>query len=219
MNKSKKIIILSLLPGILTLIFIVCYVFPAIQIMSKSHNTLNTEQDAFNKTQSQLNSANQNNKVFEEVKVLRSQLSDFDIKVPKDDELAILLIDLEKFANSFNVKINSFDSRTAKIVNVEDPTLQTQTKKRSRRETVQPQSPVDLTMIPLEINVTGYYSNILDFINVLQHYQRKIVIKDISITDNKEDKNQIRSRIDVSFNCEVYKLTEKNDFNSSEVKL
>ncbi|OGI02655.1 MAG: hypothetical protein A2104_08665 [Candidatus Melainabacteria bacterium GWF2_32_7] len=224
MSKSRKIILISLLPVLLTVVFIIYAVMPAIGNLNKLKSDLETEKQALSETQCKLDSLRQNKKLLKEVQKLRNKLADFEMRVPSEDDLAILFVDLGKFSSNFNVRVFSVSSSPEKPVKIIDPKQQEpeENKKSKRNKEKETQElPVSLFAIPLEIKVIGYYPDIMKFISTLENYQREIVIDGISISNSIKDKDTIKPKVELTIDCTIYKLTEKlieAESNSDEPK-
>lgn len=220
MDKSKKLLLISLLPILLTLTFILNIVLPAIGNMGKVKEELNTEKTAFLETQKQLDSLKKDRVLSTQIQKLKEKLVNFNVEIPSENNQAVLLVDLEKFAKAFNVKILSVNSDNEKIVDLsvlgqkKDDSGKPENKKKKKEAL-----PVELSSIALEIKVVGYYTDILNFVSILEKYQRKIVINDIMATNFKADSEKIKPRVEMTINCNVYKLTEQQNNPANEGKL
>jgi Tfp pilus assembly protein PilO len=218
MNKSKKMIIICLFPALLTIIFMIYVMFPCIGKLGEVKDGLDQEKADFSQTQDRLISVQNNKKLSQDVQELRSRLADFDVKVPDEDDMAVLLVDLDKFARSFNARIISLNTDMEKNVEIIDPKQQALNKKRKVRKLEQ-SSPIQLTEIPLEVTVIGLYPDLLNFINALEHYQRKVSINGVSISDYKEDREVTSSKVQLVIKASIYKLTRQvitKETNSNE---
>lgn len=221
MSKSQKIILISILPALLTLVFIVYFVAPAIGNMNKLKGELKEEQLAYAETQSKVESLKQDKKLLKKVEELRIKLFNFDTQVPAEDELAILLVDLEKFSKAFNVKVYTLNSGAEKTLEIIDPKEQLSEDKTKAKNTRKARKkvedkPVTLVKIPLEIMVMGYYSDVLNFINTLENYQRKTSIESILVSNYRKDKDNIKPRVELTINCAVYKLISNENTESEQ---
>jgi Tfp pilus assembly protein PilO len=155
---------------------------------------------------SRLDSLNNNNGLLKKIKELNQELGNFDINVPSEDNLSILLIDLEKFAESFNVKVLSLNSKPETEKELIDPKKKSKsTKPVRKKKTLSP-----LYSIPLEISAIGYYQDILNFIDTLENYERKVIIDSIRVENYKEDKFTSNPRVEITINCEIYRFNNQN---------
>lgn len=228
MNKSKKVLLISLLPVFLTLLFIVYVLVPSIQNMDKTYKELKEEQAAYNEAESKLNTLKSNQKLKNSIAELNSKLNDFNYKFPVDNELSVFLVDLEKYAQSYNVKVISLSSSNDKEIKIIDPKQEELEKKnknkKSRRNVKKEISPVKLSQIPLDINAVGYYTDIIKFVNFLENYQRQIVIDGIKVNGSKEIKGEnqeVKPKLEISLKAKVYTFVEQevNLDQSNEEKL
>ncbi|EKE02683.1 MAG: hypothetical protein ACD_20C00346G0010 [uncultured bacterium] len=218
MNKSRKIILISLFPALITLVVIVYFIMPAVANMNQLKDDLKVEKQAYSDTQAQVESLRNNKKLLKEVQELKDKLAGFEIKVPSEDDLAILLVDMGKFSKSFNVSVFSVGTGAEKVIKIEDPNEPKETKKKSTRrkakETEAEVAPITLSTIPVQIKVIGYYPDVMNFINALENYQRRITIDSISIMNC--GKETIRPKVEVQISSAVYKLTENITENNSD---
>lgn len=212
MNKNKKIIILSLVPGLLTLVFAIYVTFPGIQHLKSSYENLQTEKKAMEQTQSSLSSLKRNDKLLNELFELRNHLYDFDVKVPTTDDMAVLLVDFDKIARAHSLKISSFKTRPRKNVDMTD----NKPGKKKSRKSRKPETPaLQLVSIPVETGIVGNYPNILKFIKDIEKYQRKVIVRDVAIKDYKDDKELAAPRVEVTLSYTIYK-TEKPQIPQEE---
>lgn len=214
MNKSRKVLLISLMPVLLTFLFVVYVLVPTIQETDKTYKELNQEKLDFNNAQAQLTLLNQNKELEKKIRELNFELKDFAYRFPVENDLAIFLVDLEKYSKSYNVKVLSLTSDKESFIKIEDPKqkeLKAKKKKRSRRKE-KPEAPIKLFEIPVSINVVGYYPNIIKFINFLENYQRQIVIDGIKISNSKDEKSKmqlIKPKLEVNIKSKVYTVTEQ----------
>jgi Tfp pilus assembly protein PilO len=213
MSKSQKILLISLLPALLTLIFIMYAVMPALGSLTKAKNELKAEKTSFSETQDKLNTLRENKKLMKRVEELRDKLANFEIQVPLEDDLAILLVDIEKFSNDFNVKVYNIESSPEKPIEIVDPKQEESkdkqpSKKKKKNKDTSEELPINLFKIPLNILVKGNYPSVLSFINAMENYERKITINGIALLNDKKDESGINPKIEMEIDCTVYKLVE-----------
>ena len=217
MNKSRKIILISLFPALITLVVIIYFIMPAVANMNQLKDDLKVEKQAYSDTQAQVESLRSNKKLLKQVQELKDKLAGFEIKVPSEDDLAILLVDMGKFSKSFNVSVFSVGTGAEKVIKIEDPNEPKETKKNTRRKAKEAEAevtPITLSTIPVQIKVIGYYPDVMNFINALENYQRRITIDSISIMNC--GKETIRPKVEVQISSAVYKLTENITENNSD---
>lgn len=213
MERSKKIIILSLIPVFLTIIFILYIVVPTVGRLNELNTELKQEKTAYDEDKSQLDELNNNKKLLMSIQKLKEKLGNFDVKVPSEDDLSILLIDLEKFAESFNVKVIALNSRPEIEKVLVDPNKK---EEKSTNSVKKKPDPSPLYSISLEVSAVGYYQDILNFINTLENYERKIAISSVKVENYKEDKETPKPRVQMTINCEIYKFDAKSPENTKE---
>lgn len=208
MDKSKKILLISLIPVALTLVFVVYLLMPSIDGYKVAQEELQTEQESFDETRQKLDLKHENSRLLKEVRKLQSKLGSFKVEVPfvNEDEEAILLVDLDKFSIFSNVKITSMGLNQEKLIEIKKDD---QKKKKSRkRKDNQEKAPMELSVIPFDIKISGNYPDLLKFVDALEKYQRKIVIS--SISASSEQKNDKANNVEMTINCNIYRLV-KND--------
>jgi len=204
-NKSNKILLISLLPCLLTFIFIVYILFPSIGKYSETIQKIKEKTLAYTETQKQINKLNENKALFNKIQKLKNDLATFDIEIPSESDLAVLLVDLERFAQKNKVKITNFSTKNEKEIDIVLPE-KNKTKKHKKKKRKKDQSPVKLSTIPIEITILGYYKDNLNFINSLEKYQRKIIINEITASNFKEDEKNANPRVEMSINFDIYKM-------------
>lgn len=208
MDKSKKILLISLIPVALTLVFVVYLLMPSIDGYKVAKEDLQTEQESFDETRQKLDLKHENSRLLKEVRKLQGKLGSFKVEVPfvNEDEEAILLVDLDKFSRFSNVKITSMGLSQEKLIEIKKDD---QKKKKSRKRKAQEEkAPMELSVIPFDIKITGYYPDLLKFVDALEKYQRKIVIS--SISASSEQKNDKANNVEMTISCNIYRLV-KND--------
>jgi len=217
MDRSKKILILSLIPVFLTIIFIVYFVVPTVTKLNDLNKEFKQEKSSYIESKSQLDALNNNGSLFKNIAELKQKLGDFDVKVPAEDDLSVLLIDLEKFAVSFNVKVIGFNSKPETEKEIIDPK-----KKQPKTTTPVRKKPVasPFYSISLEISAVGYYKDILNFINTLENYGRKIAINSVKVENYKEDKISSNPRVQMTIDCDIYRfdIQSPDSINNHEEK-
>ena len=203
MQSSKRILLISLLPGLITIVFIIYIVVPAIGRMNTAKENLLSERTDYASIQAKISSFKSDTALLNKVQQLKDELPDFDIKVPQKDELAILLYDTEKFAKNKKVKISSLTTKTPKSIEIIDNKAKTNTSNSQKKKKTD-DAPAKLIEIPIEIVVIGYYPDILQFIGSIENYQRKIMVNGVSIQNFSEDKDKGVPRVQMTIDCSVY---------------
>ena len=214
MNKSQKTLLISFLPSMLTLFFIINIVIPAIGNMNDLNQKLNSEKNWQNSTKEEISLVKENNSLLKNVEKMRDELSDFDIRIPQTRELAILLYDLEKFAKPLNVRVLALNAKSEKIVELDESALnQTQKNKKKsikkKKKSKKLESAI-LYSIPVEIKVLGHYNDIVKFVNTLEKYQRMVAIDTLTLERYKEDESNSKPRVETTIQGFVYKFEIKS---------
>jgi len=213
MNKSRKVLLISLLPVFLTLLFIAYILVPSIQEMAQTYQKLNDEKKSYNEKQSQLSLLRQDQELTKKIQDLNNELSDFNYRFPPENDLTVFLVDLEKYAQSYNVKVISLSSDEEKSVEIIDPKkiALEEKKKKKRFDTKEEELPITLSEIPLSINVSGYFPDVVKFVNFLEKYQRQVAIDGIKISGAKDVKNEVQSvkpQLEMEIKAKVYTVVE-----------
>ncbi len=217
MDKSKKILIISFIPAVLTLLFIVYILVPSIDKMNTSSSELSKAKNSLAENKALLGDLQKKVKYNKELEDLKTKLADFDVKIPSEHDLPILLYDLERFADISKVKISSFKAEREKKLKIVDPKDEKKSKKKSSRKkpAKKEESPYNFSSVPAKVVITGPYLDTLKFVNILENYGRKLVIEDITVSENKKNSKKSKSDIEMQINLKVFKL-EKNDLSEAE---
>ncbi len=208
MKSPKKIIFLSLIPTFLTIFFIVQFTIPSIKEYLKLKKQIKQEKQLIKETKSNIKVLKANQTLLHKLNRLNSELTGFDEEFPKKYRDEILLIDFEIFADKAVNRIFKVRSLPEVHVKIIDPSKpQVETKKRSRRITKEPEQvkPVTIMEKPLEISTVAYYNEIIDFINFLEDYQRKVNIEGIYTNAFNQDKSNPNPRVELNIKGSVYK--------------
>jgi Tfp pilus assembly protein PilO len=212
MDRSKKILILSLIPVLLTLIFILYIVIPTVSQLNTVNKEFKQEKISYDDTKSRLDSLNGDRVMLKKIEETKEKLANFDINVPTEDDLSILLIDLEKFGETFNVKVIGMNTKPE-----EERELSSNSKKKTRNSNNKKTVFSPLYTIPLEISAVGFYQDILGFVNILENYERKITINSVKIENYKEDKEVAYPRVQMTIDAAVYKFDTENAKLAEEI--
>ncbi len=217
MDKSKKILVISFIPAVLTLLFIVYILVPSMDKMNTSSSDLSKAKNKYEENKTLLNDLQKKVKYNKELEDLKTKLADFDVKIPPEHDLPILLYDLERFADISKVKIASFKAEREKKLKIVDPKEEKKSKKKSSRKKAdkKEESPYNFSSVPAKVIITGQYLDTLKFVNILEHYGRTLLIEDITVSENKKSANKSKSEIEMQINLKVFKLV-KNELNESE---
>ncbi|MDD3013438.1 MAG: hypothetical protein PHC34_07015 [Candidatus Gastranaerophilales bacterium] len=208
MDRTKRILVLSLIPMLLTLIFIIYLVVPTVTMFNGLNKEFKQEKSSYIEDKGKLDTFNNNNNLLKNIEELKQKLGNFDVNVPSEDDLSILLIDLEKFAESFNVKVIGLNSKFEAEKEIIDPKIK---KPKTTHPVRKKHVPSPLYSISLEISAVGYYQDILNFINTLENYERKVAISGVKVENYREDKNTSNPRVQMTINCEVFKFNSQDE--------
>jgi len=210
MKDLKKIILLSIIPVLLTIFFLVQFTVPSVKEYFRLKEKINNEKIAINELEKNINILKRNQALLSELNKLNAELTGFDIEFPSNFKDEILLIDLEIFADETVNKIMRVETMPARKVNIIDPEQQekqdVRRRRTSRNKEEKPQ-PVTIMEKPIEINSVAYYNEIIDFISFLENYQRKVNIQGIYTDVFNPDKENPNPRIELKIKGSVYKST------------
>jgi len=210
MNKSKKAILISSIPAFLTAVFVIFILFPTGNNLFDTVGKLKMKKNEYNLTQEKLEQAKDNKVILKEIEILNGKLINFDVNVPENNEIAILLIDLEKFAEQSNINIIALDSKEEKDTEIKDSNQKEVKKKSSKRgKNKKEEKPLKLFEIPIEIQTLGYFNDILKFINILEKYERVVSIDGILMKDYEKDDKKTEPRVKITINASIYKAFEQ----------
>jgi len=212
MDKSKKTILISLIPAILTLVFVLYVLLPSFGYMEKTKTQLKIKKQELSSLKSQLESVKAYESKLSQLKELQEKLAGFDIGVPEKQELAVFLIDIDKFAKLSGVKVTGFDVRPENAVEIKNPNVENEKKKKKskrRGKNVKQELPVDLWEIPIEIQVVGFYPEIIKFVDLMEKYQRIIITDGIIAKDYEDDEKKAFPRVKMTLFSKVYRMSEQ----------
>lgn len=223
MNKSRKTLLIVLMPALLTLYFIARVLFPAIGEYSKVMEQFKETKKTYQETQASIEDLQNNKKVLSELSELNKQVSDFDIQVPSEFQDEFLLVDLEKFSKSTLTRIISLDSKKEKEISIknsaDDKDKKSKKKSKNKKQSKKKKEkalPLIIYEKPFEIKTVGYYNNEIKFINLLENYQRKFVINGVSAQISKNDENNPNPRIELTIEGSTFKAVKTPEILESE---
>ncbi|MEI7475251.1 MAG: type 4a pilus biogenesis protein PilO [bacterium] len=210
MNKSNKIIALSLLPVILTVIFSLYVMMPSYDKLNSTKTEFESQTSLLNELKDKVQNAKNNKANLLIIDKLKKTLSGFDEQVSDDYDSALLVFDGEKIAHLSGVKLIAFNIKeeTAESVEQNLPIKRNM----SANKPVKKTNLTELSAIPVSVVVEGHYLSIIDFVSNIESYQRKINITNIEVkrsTDKKD--NTLQAVLD----CKFYKVKQ---INALEVK-
>lgn len=212
MNKSQKLLLISFLPVFCALLFIIYVFVPTIQNLNQTQQELKEAQSSYNDNLAELDSLNQNKSLVKKLEKLSAELNTFEYQFPADNDLAIFLVDLEKYAQSYNAKIVTLSSEPAKDLDIVDTSKKT-TKKKKKSAKKKNEFPLQLSEIPITLNVVGYFSNVIKVVDFLEKYQRQVVIESIKINNEKDAKSTdidlFKPKLDLEIKAKIYTVTKQ----------
>jgi type IV pilus assembly protein PilO len=233
MKKSKKILYLSFIPLALVMVFVLYIIIPVFNDLNLNEQNVENQKIQIENAKIKLEKAEQDQKLIDEVTEMENKLGIFDLQVPERKELEIMLVDIEKFATDSGDKILGLNASPEKIVEITDPTKdkddtsvkssdkkekKTQKTKSRKKKDKKDQGPIILQEIPLEINVLGYYPQIVRFIKKLENYERKIVIESVEARDYNKDSEQASPRIEMKITAKIFILTKNDIIQEQDAK-
>lgn len=211
MDKSKKIILISFLPIIFTVLFALYAMIPAIESMNKTKITLKEETDSLALLNGKIADAKNNKANLKIVEKLKEKLGNFSEQTSYDYDSALMVFDGEKIAQLSGVKLVNFNIRNEQEGKEEDADA---IKRRNQNATNPNEKKTEekplaiLTYTPADIVITGSYLEIIDFITNIESYQRKITVDNIEIKRSKDKKSE---KIEATLNCKFYKVKEADN--------
>ncbi len=220
MTSSKKIFLIGLIPVILIVCFIVLVVTPSVENYFEIQEQVKAEKTEIENTKTLIVGLKNNVKTFKQIEELNKELADFSIEFPEFFEDEIVLIDFEQFAVMTTNKILVLNSKKEQEIKIRNPEKEkaAKKKKKKRKKKNQPEE-IPLVRIiekPFELKTVAYYNEVIDFINLLDSYQRKVVIKGISAKIFKEDKENPNPRVELvikgsTFKSVIQKIQDEQD--------
>ncbi len=210
MNDSKKIIIMCLIPTVLTILFIVLFTVPAVKEYFKLSKQIEQKKLAIKNTKVIVEMLKANKGIANELEKINTQLIGFDVEFPTEFRDEILLIDLEIFANEAINRIVGLQTFAEREVEIIDPNEDPKERKRKKLKKEQELPPVQIIQKPFDINTVAYYSELIDFVDFLETYQRKVNIEGITAKIFNDDNQNPNPRIDLTIKASTYKSIINN---------
>lgn len=204
MNSSKKIILMCLIPAVLTVFFIFWFTVPAVSQCLKLNKQITNKKIAIKKTKITVASLETNKKLANRLEEMNAGLIGFNAEFPAEFRDEILLIDLEIFANEAANRIVGLQSLGEREIEIIDPEDKDKKKKR-RRKKEKTLPPLQIMEKPFDINTVAYYSELIDFVDFLETYQRKVNINGISAKIFDDGTDSLDPRIDLKIRASTYK--------------
>lgn len=223
MKNSKKTILITLIPAVLTLYFAVQVLLPEIYKYNDLREQYDETKNTYKETQTNIELLRNNKKLINETDELNKQIADFDIQVPSEFEDEFFLVDLEKFSINTSTKILSLDSKKEKEFEINisseekdksSKKTKKNTKKENKKKKEKPIPPVNVYEKSFEIKTLGHYNQIINFVSCLELYQRKFIINGISAEISKNDENNPNPKIELTIEGSTFKAV--NNPNNSE---
>jgi Tfp pilus assembly protein PilO len=224
MNNSKKTILITLIPAVLTLYFISQVLFPAIGNYNALREKFNETKAIYQETQAKIEQLQNNKKLLKETEELNNQVADFDIQMPPEFEDEFFLVDLDKFSITTETKIISLNSKKEKEIEInisngeKDKNKTSGKKKKSKKKKAEQQIfPLTIYEKPFEIKTQGHYNQVISFVSSLENYQRKFIINGVSAQISKNDDKNPDPKIELTIEGSTFKAV-KNIANSESEK-
>lgn len=209
MDSLKKLILMSLIPALLTIFFVVKFTIPSVKTYFELKKDIKKETIAINDLKTNIESLKANQALISKLEGLNSELIGFDVEFPKEFGDEILLIDLELFADEAVNRILKVRSMPEADVEIIDPSKVGEKKKKraSRRgkEEKKDKGPVSIMEKPLELATVAHYKEIIEFVNFLENYQRKINIQGIYTDVFNDDRKVSDPRVHLKIKGSIYK--------------
>lgn len=199
MNKANKILLLSFLPVILTVIFALYVLIPSFDSLNTIKKDFESQTNLLNELKDKVANAKNNKENLSVITKLRQRLADFEQQVSDEYDSALLVFDSEKIAYLSGVQLLSF--------NIKDETNEEEqpliTRKNKKEQSPKKIKLTELVAIPVEINIKGNYLSVIEFVRNLESYQRKINVNTLEIQRaDKSSPDQIQAKL----NCKFYKV-------------
>ena len=211
MEKSKQILLISLIPAILAFAFIFNVLIPSFSKMSEVQNTRNMHKKELKELKNNVEKAKTTREVFDKVSELSAKLVDFGINVPEKQELALFLVDIDKFAQNSGVQIIGLDVKPESEMEIKNPKtekkVQTKSKRKKKKKTAL--YPVKLLEIPLEIQVLGPYPNVIKFMDCLEKYERTVITNGVLVKSYEKDDKVKDPRVKIFIDSSVFRAEEQ----------
>jgi len=225
-KNSQKLLIISLLPAFLALLFIMLVVFPAISNLNEIKQNLKTEKDTSNELKEKINTLQKKNAGLKRVQQLRIDLKDFNTRFPIKDDTEIVLYDFQKLAGISGIKITDWKAnKDLQTIDINESDLkskntsqQSDESKPRKRKNAQEGTTLKISTISVTLNIVGFYDNILNFMEKIENYQRKALIEDISVENYKKISGINNTPVEMIVSFKIFKqnLQEVMGANSTE---
>ncbi len=212
MKKSQKIVLISFIPAVLTLVFILYVLMPTLGEKGIYNHKLESKREEILIAKQKLEKAKATQELHQKIIELQKELGGFDLRVPEQQELAMFLIDLEKFADRSNVQVVGLDVRPEKVLAIKDPKKEAEkakNKKRRRKKQQEEELPVKVWEVPIEIKLIGFYPDIIKFMNKAEKYQRLISTSGIIVKDHEKDSQKRFPRVKMTITANIYRMVEQ----------
>jgi len=216
MKNSKKTILITLIPAVLTLLFITQVLFPAIQNYNDLRNKFIETKNTYKETQIRVEQLQNNKKLLTELAELNNKVADFDIQIPSEFEDEFFLVDLGKFSINTATKIIALDSKKEKAFEINNPNgdqdkTSKKNKHRRKKQEEQPVYPLTIYEKPFEIKTLGHYNKIINFVSCLENYQRKFIINGVSAEISKNDEANPNPKIELKIEGSTFKAVKNTE--------
>ncbi len=213
MNSLKKLILMSLIPAILTIFFVIKFTIPSVKTYFELKKDIKKEILIINDLKTNIESLKANKTLLDKLKEINSELVGFDVEFPKEFGDEILLIDLELFADEAVNKILTVKSLPEAEVEIIDPSrIGEKKKKRTSRRAKNEQKekgPVTIIEKPMELSTVAHYKEIIEFVSFLENYQRKVNIQGVYTDVFNDDRSTSDPRVHLKIKGSIYKSEVK----------
>lgn len=217
MQNSKKTILISLIPAMLTLYFIAQVLYPSVQKYLDSREKFHQGINTYKETMANIEGLKNNKKLLEEMQELNEQASEFDIEIPQEFQDEYFIVDLNKFSLNTSTKIISLSSNKEKEMEISTSSDKKQKSKRKKHhKEEQPLLPLSIWEKPFQLKTLGHYSEVISFIDCLEGYQRKFIINGISAQISKNDDKNPNPKIEITIEGSTYRTVKNPEILESE---
>jgi len=216
MKNSKKTILITLIPAVLTVYFISQVLFPAIENYKDLREKFNETKNTCKEAQAKIEELQNNKKLLKETEELNNQVADFDVQLPSAFQDEFFLVDLGKFSINTATQIIALDSKKEKEFAISNPNIDQNkisknNRRSSRKQEAPPLLPLSIYEKPFEIKTLGHYNEIINFVSRLENYQRKFIINGVSAQISKNDEKNPNPKIELTIEGSTFKAVKNSE--------
>jgi hypothetical protein len=209
MDRSKKLILYSLIPVALTLFFIFQFTLPSLNGFMELIKLIKAEKESIAGLEGRIAVLKSNKTTQKKLESLNEDLASFDVEFPKNFNDEILLIDLEQFSNVSSAKIMEISSKKDNLMDLQKSEEPSKTEKKSKRircsKKVKQAPLVQVFEKQYMLKTLSYYTKLIEFVSYLESYQRKININGIKAQIFNDDKAIPDPRLSAEIEGSIYK--------------